>query len=558
MYFGKDKQVISLLNKNDYLLISNKKSDVLDIFKENKPDLVIIDLEDSQKEIDTLKKALTVSDLTPIVVITPERDHNAIINIFRLGAWDILEKSKLSEKTLMDLVQFSLKRAEEKKIHRETGIMLRQLIDENISGLKKQKDQLQLEIEERKKLEKIILQAKREWEQIIDSIPDCVFLLDREYNIIKLNKTMAKAFNLHPRNIVGKKCYEVVHGSKKIPEFCPHKHLLKKKHPITIEAYEKQLGGDIEITATPYLDPDGTIIGSVYIVRNISNRKKAEKERELLNLQLLQAQKLEAVGQLAAGIAHEINTPIQYVGSNLDFFKEAFEDISILVVELNRFLKIAKEKRLSDTDIKELESLFEEIDWEYLEEEVPSALEQAKEGVNRVTKIVRAMKEFSHPGVKEKKPHNINSIIETTVTISKNEWKYVSDLKLDLDNDLPEIPCLKDELGQVFLNMIVNSAHAISEKVEKDPSFEKGLIAITTAHNDDRVVITIKDNGNGIPERIKNKIFEPFFTTKDTGKGTGQGLAISRDVIVKKHNGDITVDSIVGEGTKFTISLPVR
>ena len=406
-------------------------------------------------------------------------------------------------------------------------------------------------------MKQIFIHEKRQLEQIIDSIPDILFLLDKEYNIIRVNKAMVETLDLNSVNIIGKKCYKIAHKAKDIPLFCPHKQLLEKKSSLTIEAFEKRFGGDIEITATPYLDSDGEIIGAVYIVRNISNRKRATEERELLNLQLLQAQKLEAVGQLAAGIAHEINTPIQYVGSNLDFFKEAFEDVSDLIEAVIKNISPTNYKGLNKGDIEDIKSQLKEIDWQYLKKEVPNAIEQAKEGVSRVTKIVRAMKEFSHPGIKEKKLQNINSIIKITLTISKNEWKYVSDIDLDLDDSVMEIPCLKDELGQVFLNMIVNAAHAISERIDKEEGFEKGLISIATSNEKDRVIITIKDNGWGIPEKIKNKIFEPFFTTKDTGKGTGQGLAISRDVIVKKHNGDITVDSFLRKGTKFTISLPI-
>ncbi len=189
---------------------------------------------------------------------------------------------------------------------------------------------------------------------------------------------------------------------------------------------------------------------------------------------------------------------------------------------------------------------------------MPLAISQSHEGVKRVSSIVRAMKEFSHPGGKGKESLSLNKIIHTTVTVARNEWKYVADMDLHLDTDLPQIPLLADEMGQVILNMLVNAAHAIGEKLGDNPEGVKGTITITTAKIDKNVELRISDTGAGMPEDVQLRIFEPFYTTKKLGKGTGQGLAISHDVVVEKHHGTIMVESTPGKGTVFIIHLPLR
>ena len=292
------------------------------------------------------------------------------------------------------------------------------------------------------------------------------------------------------------------------------------------------------------------------ITLDITERKQMEKERELIDAQLRQAQKLESIGQLAAGIAHEINTPTQYIGDNTRFLMEAFNDLVQLLDRYAMAPDAIKAGETPDSLILKMKNAAEEADLDYLREEIPKAIEQALDGVERVSRIVRAMKEFSHPGSTEKTVIDINSAIESTVTVARNEWKYVADMRMDLDPALPSVPCLPGEFNQVILNMIVNSAHAIAEKAG-DGSGQKGTIDISTSVQGDFVAIRISDSGNGIREDIRSRIFDPFFTTKDVGKGTGQGLAISHSVIVKKHGGTIDFESKSGEGTTFVIRLPI-
>jgi signal transduction histidine kinase len=203
------------------------------------------------------------------------------------------------------------------------------------------------------------------------------------------------------------------------------------------------------------------------------------------------------------------------------------------------------------------DDLVKECDLPYLEKELPNAIDQSLEGLRRIGRIVKAMKEFSHPGSNEKLPADINRAIETTITVARNEWKYVAEVVTDLDPSLPPVPCLQGEFNQVILNLLVNAAHAISAVVG-DGAKNKGKITVTTRRVDDSAEITIHDSGTGIPKEIQARIFEPFFTTKPVGKGTGQGLSLAHSTIVKRHRGQIWFESAPGEGTTFFIRLPLH
>jgi two-component system sensor histidine kinase TtrS len=290
----------------------------------------------------------------------------------------------------------------------------------------------------------------------------------------------------------------------------------------------------------------------ISIVRDISTRLQEGHEKEKLQSQLLHAQKLESVGQLAAGIAHEINTPSQFIGTNINFFGEACKDLALFMTAIQKIADDAPEEVQ-----KKINGALEDLDWNYLSSELPDAIFQSLEGINRVTSIVQAMKEFSHPGNKEKTAQDLNKIINTTVTVARNEWKYVAEVEMDLDPDLPPVPLLADEIGQVILNMLVNGAHAIAQMLGDNPQGEKGLIHLATKATDNSVELSISDSGAGIPIEAQPRIFDPFYTTKVVGKGTGQGLAISHTVIVDKHGGSITFTTEKNKGTTFIISLPL-
>jgi len=299
-----------------------------------------------------------------------------------------------------------------------------------------------------------------------------------------------------------------------------------------------------------YIDGDhDCIMESTMIGADITDRQKLE-------IQLQQSQKMEAIGQLAAGIAHEINTPTQFVGDNTRFFQDAYEDLIQIIREYENLIDKAKSDTLTGDLISGAEKRIQDMDLAYLADEIPVALEHTLKGVERITKIVQAMKIFSHPGMISKEPTDVNKEIEKTITISRNEWKYVAQMETDFDANLPTVPCFRAELNQVILNMIVNAAHAIAE-ADANASAERGIIRIQTYHEDNWVKIRISDTGAGIPSEIRQKIFDLFFTTKEPGKGTGQGLAISHTVIVEKHKGTLDLESQEGQGTTFIIGLPL-
>jgi signal transduction histidine kinase len=281
-------------------------------------------------------------------------------------------------------------------------------------------------------------------------------------------------------------------------------------------------------------------------------RRRADEERERMEAELRLAQRLESVGQLAAGIAHEINTPIQFVGDSVGFLKDAYADLSELEREYRSVCTtLAEAGEDGPALLARLEAAEQRADLEYLRERIPVAFERTEDGLSRVASIVGAMKDFGRPNQVEHTAADLNAALRSALVVTQNEYKYLARVETEL-GDMPPVVCNVSELNQVFLNLIVNAAHAI-----EDAEADSGLIRVSSARENGAAIITIADNGTGIPKEIRERIFDPFFTTKEVGRGTGQGLAIARSIIVDKHGGSIAVDSAVGGGTTFAIRIPI-
>ena len=291
-------------------------------------------------------------------------------------------------------------------------------------------------------------------------------------------------------------------------------------------------------------------VGFVIVFQNITERQIADEQKAL-------SQKMEAIGQLAAGIAHEINTPIQYIGDNIKFLDKAYSKYAEILAAYQRVIEEHVEEKITQSEINQLEELVHQKKITYYATEIPKSIQESLDGTERVRKIVLAMREFSHPSIKEKKFFDINHGIQTCIVISNNEWKYFAEMETDLDENLPLVYCQIDEINQVVLNMIVNAAQSIEEKMGSG-SEQKGKISIQTRTGKDTVLIIIQDTGNGISEETRKRVFDPFFTTKAIGKGTGQGLFLAHNIIVNNHHGVIHVASVQGQGATFTIELPVN
>lgn len=297
---------------------------------------------------------------------------------------------------------------------------------------------------------------------------------------------------------------------------------------------------------------------AVWIFNDITKRKHEEAKRVALERELSQTHKMEALGTLASGVAHEINTPIQYISDNMRFLEETIDDLRGLLeahqATGSLLEKLGVDPHLIAQSNQAAKDKADEIDLDYLLEEAPQAIDQSLQGAKQVATIVNAIREFSHPGEDEKVEVDINKMIETTLAVTRNQWKYVADMKLELRYGLPLVPAMPSELSQVVLNLIVNAADAI-EMAEQG---NRGEISITTNAKGDHVEIIIGDNGPGVPADLEDKIFDPFFTTKDVGKGSGQGLAIAYSIIHQKHGGNLTYIGAEGKGAAFSIQLPTQ
>lgn len=415
------------------------------------------------------------------------------------------------------------------------------------------------DIAERKKVEAELQAATRAAEEanrlmnnILSSVSSIVIAVDENDRITQWNPAAQRTFDVPAREALGKslaECGATWDNGEALETIAACRDADGPFHLEDIR-FTRPNGtpGLLAISVNPMKDDQGGYAGFVLLGADVT-------ERTLMEEQLSRAQKLESVGALAAGIAHEINTPIQFVGDNTRFLFESFEQLQQVLHAYHELKQALDAGAVAPAMLDRLAQLEKDSDVAYLTEEIPKAIGQTLEGVERVATIVRAMKDFSHPNGAEKMLADVNHALENTLTVAHNELKYVADVVTDLDPDLPPVPCYLGDLNQVFLNLLVNAAHAITEAAGQ-ASGDRGTITVSTRREGREAVIRIADTGAGIPEAVCDRVFEPFFTTKEVGKGTGQGLAIAHNVVVEKHRGALTFDTKIGTGTTFTIRLP--
>ena len=380
---------------------------------------------------------------------------------------------------------------------------------------------------------------------LLDNLHDAVVGVDAGLRVNAWNRAAERIFGWTREEATGRTIDELL--PSEYPDGSTVREVLSRAARAgraSVEVRRRTRSGawvDIEATVVPLRGDGRAVVGYVSVNRDMTEQRKAQEE-------LLQAQKLEAVGRLASGIAHEINTPIQFIGDSTHFLGEAFAGVATL---FQRY-RAALEGGAAESQ-QELQQVARELDAEYLLEEAPKCVKRTLEGVHRVTTIVRAMKEFAHPGQPEMVATDLNRALQATLEVARSEYKYVATVETAY-GELPAVLCRASDLNQVFLNLIVNAAHAV-EGIVKGTS-QLGTIRIATRVEAGQAVIAISDTGCGIPEEIRAKVFEPFFTTKEVGRGTGQGLSIARGIVVK-HGGQLSFTSTVGQGTTFFIRLPI-
>ncbi|MBD5781763.1 PAS domain-containing protein [Pelagicoccus sp. NFK12] len=387
---------------------------------------------------------------------------------------------------------------------------------------------------------------------------DAIYFKDKESRFLRASDSLIRRFGLkYPHEVIGKTDFHffgVAHASASYED---EQRILETGEPI-LDKEEKEVWGDQSVTwasttKLPFYDAEGNLVGTFGISRDITRKKCEEEVRKDLELRLQLAQRLEAIGSLAAGVAHEINTPTQFVADNVKFLGDAFADIGNVFSCVDSLLNRVKGIQEVDAERVALEEAMELADMGFLKEEIPQTIEQSLAGLGQIAKIVGSMKEFSYPSSPEKTKSDLNRAIENTLNVSRNEWKGVAEIDLQLDADLPEVSCIVDQVNQVVLNLLVNAAHAIAATDSR-----VGAIGLKTRVEGTCVCIEVSDTGIGMAEEVKSRIFEPFFTTKDVGKGTGQGLAMVRNIVVNTHGGRIDCESEVGKGSTFRVFLPIE
>ncbi len=437
----------------------------------------------------------------PVVVLTGFHESRFFVQALSEGAQDCLTKANLEVRTLERAAVYAAER------HQLIAAYARELWAANV--------------------------IYGDYLSIVRNSADAIIVIDEFGRIQFVNPAAEAMLGLSASDAVGQ----------------PFRYPLDLREPfeVDIEAFDGSMRKvEIRIVSTSWRG------GSAYLAmaRDMTLRRELES-------QLAQAQKLESVGRLAAGIAHEINTPTQFITDNTRYLGDAFEKLRALLEAYQPVVEAAKTAGLAPDLVEAVAAAETRARLKSLLRDVPEAVEDSLDGLQQVARIVGAMKVFAHPGTPDRTPVDIRTAIESTIAVARNEWKHVGEVITDFESDLPLVPAVPGDLNQVLLNLVINAVHAIADA--RAQGIERpGEIRVGAHLDGEHVAITVADNGVGIPEGVRERVFDPFFTTKEVGRGTGQGLSISRSIVVERHGGTIEVESTPGEGTVFTVRLPLH
>ena len=507
----------ALLGDRHNVILAATTADGLVAFEHEQPACVLVDEELPEMHQYELLKRLTKKG--GVVVVTSEAGSPEIEReVFWFGAQDYAVKNRLNREAISRVVLRAIDRG---RLIAETRVALHALRD-----------------------------SEQRFKDIASRITEGLWVRNAEgTHYLYVSPTFEKIWGRTLEEMNQIDWRETVHQDDRQRIYEEFLTARTQKREFRVECRIIRPDGEIRRVvddAFPVIDAEGQLIRQTGIARDVTEERKLEEELRV-------AQKLESLGQISAGIAHEINTPSQYVSDNISFLEEAAADLTPVLRAYKSLLEASANAGVPPETLSPFEQIAETADLDYVLEELPEALSQCRDGIEQIRKIVLAMKEFSHVS-SDKEPIDLNRAIETTVMVARNEWKYVAELNLEFDESLPPVSCVRSAIGQVVLNLVVNAAHAIGDVSDRQGA---GTITISTRACNDTVVVRVADSGSGIPAEIREKIFDPFFTTKEVGRGTGQGLAIVYSIVRDQHGGSITVESEPGKGSCFTITLPV-
>lgn len=396
-----------------------------------------------------------------------------------------------------------------------------------------------------------LLQSEALLRRFIEHVPIAVAMFDRDMRYLLASRKWLEDFSFISKDFVGKSHYSLIEIPETVRE--RHRRALRGETPPTTEmAFTRPDSGAqewVHSQVLPWRRDDGEIGGILVFAEIITARKIAEETRERRQATIRQQQKMESLGTLAAGIAHEIGSPIQYINDNLGFLEGATADLIGLIGTYRAALESAAISESARQRIADAEA---NVDLAFLRKECGVAASQARGGVETIGRIIGAIKTFANPAEESAAPADINALVRDALLLSRNRWLPVADTDVDLDDTLPLVLAHADQLGQAILNIVVNAAQAIAATGRP----ERGTIAVRTRDQGSHVEIAIADTGVGIPEHHLARVFEPFFTTRAPGQGSGQGLSVAHSIVTRAHGGEIRCESQPGQPTRFTIILP--